>query len=88
MSQADDKLSTLNITPKLVSQIIDSLKNKAYGSVEIYIQNYNITQITERTITKVNTYSVRRKKSANGYQKNNRQSSSESVINRSLNSGN
>ena len=88
MDQPDYDYSTQDIKPQLVSQIVDALKNKAYGSVEIYIQNYNITQITERTITKVNTYSVRRKKSANGYQKNNRQSSSESVVNRSLNSGN
>lgn len=53
MNQTDQDFSTENITPQLISQIIDALKNKAYGSVEIYIQNYTITQITERTITKV-----------------------------------
>lgn len=49
----DQDFSTEKITPQLISQIIDALKNKAYGSVEIYIQNYTVVQITERTITKV-----------------------------------
>ena len=53
MSQTDQQFSTQKISPQLISQVIDALKNKAYGSVEIYIQNYTITQITERTITKV-----------------------------------
>ena len=54
MYQTDHDYSTQKIKPQLVSQIVDALKNKAYGSVEIYIQNYTVTQITERTITKVN----------------------------------
>ncbi|OGE12603.1 hypothetical protein A3G14_00160 [Candidatus Curtissbacteria bacterium RIFCSPLOWO2_12_FULL_38_9] len=45
--------STQKISPNLVSRIIDVLKNKAYGSVEIYIENFNVVQITERTITKL-----------------------------------
>jgi hypothetical protein len=53
MQQTDETYSTQTITPQLVSQIIDTLKNKAYGSVEIYVENYNVIQITERTITKV-----------------------------------
>ena len=53
MDQPDHDYSTQKIKPQLVSQIIDALKNKAWGSVEIYIQNYRVTQITERTITKV-----------------------------------
>ena len=53
MHQTDPEFSTQNITPRLIGQIVDSLKNKAYGSIEIYIQNYTVTQITERTITKV-----------------------------------
>lgn len=53
MSQAEE-FSTQQITPQLISQIISSLKNKAYGSIEIYVENYNVVQITERTITKVN----------------------------------
>jgi hypothetical protein len=53
MNQTDQDFSTQNITPQLIGQIVDALKNKAFGSVEIYIQNYKVTQITERTITKV-----------------------------------
>lgn len=53
MNQLDEDFSTQKITPQLLAQIVDALKNKAFGSVEIYIQNYKVTQITERTITKV-----------------------------------
>lgn len=53
MGQVNQDFSTQKISPKLISQIIDTVKNKAYGSVEIYIENYTVTQITERTITKV-----------------------------------
>lgn len=53
MNQADQQFSTQKITPQLISQIIDALKNKSYGSVEIYIENSCVTQITERTITKL-----------------------------------
>ena len=53
MSQKDSAFSTQNISPQLVSQVIDAIKNKAYGSVEIYISNYTVTQITERVINKV-----------------------------------
>ncbi|KKS02853.1 MAG: hypothetical protein UU56_C0027G0001, partial [Candidatus Curtissbacteria bacterium GW2011_GWA2_41_24] len=31
MNQADNEFSTQNITPRLISQIVDALKNKAYG---------------------------------------------------------
>lgn len=53
MNQADSDFSTIKITPQLISRIVDSLKSKAYGSIEIYIENYHVTQITERTITKL-----------------------------------
>lgn len=53
MNQADTDYSTLQITPQLISQIVDALKNKAFGSIEIYIENYTVMQITERTITKL-----------------------------------
>lgn len=53
MSQTDNDFSTQNITPTLISQVVDALRNKAYGSVEIYIENHKVVQITERTITKV-----------------------------------
>lgn len=52
MAQTSD-FSTLQITSQLISQLVDAIKNKAYGSVEIYIENYQVTQISERTITKL-----------------------------------
>lgn len=54
MSQsADSEYSTQKITPQLISQIVDALRNKSYGSIEIYVENYNVVQITERKITKL-----------------------------------
>jgi hypothetical protein len=53
MNQADSDYSTQQISPALISQIIEAIKNKAYGSVEIYVENHTVTQITERTINKV-----------------------------------
>ena len=53
MAQADENFSTTKISPELISRIIDAIKNKAYGSVEIYIQSFTVTQISERTITKL-----------------------------------
>lgn len=53
MNQVDVDFSTIKITPQLISRIVDALKNKSYGSIEIYVENYNVTQITERTITKL-----------------------------------
>lgn len=53
MSQSDSDFSTQKITPELITRIVESIKNKAYGSVEIYIENYSVTQITNRTITKI-----------------------------------
>jgi len=56
MSQADfnNDYSTQKISPNLISKIVEVLRNKAYGSVEIYIEDFSVTQITERTITKLN----------------------------------
>ena len=45
--------STQKISPELITQIVEAIKNKAFGSVEIYIENFNVTQITVRTITKM-----------------------------------
>ena len=52
MNQGDGDFSTLSITPQLISRIVDALKNKHYGSIEIYVENYNVVQISERSITK------------------------------------
>lgn len=53
MNKAGDDYSTQKITPTLITQIVDVLRNKAYGSVEIYVENYTVVQITQRTITKL-----------------------------------
>lgn len=49
----DHPYSTQNISSKLMSEVKKALKNKHYGSIEIYIQDYKVTQITERTIQKL-----------------------------------
>lgn len=49
-----------NISDKLMHEIADSLqKVKNYGSVEIYVQNGMVTQITTRNIKKTHTNNVR-----------------------------
>lgn len=54
MNQPDSSdYSTLRISPQLVAQIVEALRNKAWGSVEIYVENYNVVQISQRTITKL-----------------------------------
>lgn len=50
-----DEFSTQNISPTLISQIVDALRNKGWGSIEIYIENHQVVQITERKITKIKT---------------------------------
>jgi hypothetical protein len=45
--------STQNISPKLIDEIQAALKSVSpYGSVEIYVQNSTVTQITMRNIKK------------------------------------
>lgn len=45
--------SNHNLSKDLVLEILSAIKNvKAFGSVEIYIQNSKVTQITTRTIKK------------------------------------
>lgn len=47
------------ISEKLLEEIIASLKSAApYGSVEIYVQNDNVTQITVRKIKKTNGHAI------------------------------
>jgi hypothetical protein len=48
-----DLYSTKQISDKLKDEVIESIHNvKGWGSVEIFIQNYNVTQITEKNIKK------------------------------------
>ncbi|MBI2617195.1 DUF2292 domain-containing protein [Candidatus Gottesmanbacteria bacterium] len=45
--------STKKITRDLLEEIKQALKNiRGWGSVEIYVQNNKVTQITERNIRK------------------------------------
>ena len=47
--------STKKITRDLVDEIKQALKNvRGWGSVDIYVQDYKVTQITERNIKKTN----------------------------------
>lgn len=47
--------STKRITNDLLEEIKQALKNvRGWGSVEIYVQNGKVTQITERSIKKTN----------------------------------
>lgn len=48
--------STKNIHPELLEEIAEALKNiRGWGSVEIYVQNHKVVQITERNIKKTNS---------------------------------
>lgn len=51
----NNEFSTQNISPTLISQIVEALRNKGWGSIEIYIENHQVVQITERKITKIKT---------------------------------
>ncbi|MDP3941149.1 MAG: DUF2292 domain-containing protein [bacterium] len=45
--------STTKIQDDLVDEIKEALKNiRGWGSVEIYVQDYKVVQITERNIKK------------------------------------
>lgn len=45
--------STIKISDTLLDEISDALKNvRGWGSVEIYVQNNEVVQITERSIKK------------------------------------
>ncbi len=47
--------STKHISTGLMEEILHAVQTvNQYGSVEIYIQNYTVTQITVRTIKKTN----------------------------------
>lgn len=50
-----DNYSTKDISEKLKDEVISSLQSvKGWGSVEIFIQDFKVTQITEKNIKKPN----------------------------------
>jgi hypothetical protein len=54
-----DNLSTKDISEKLQERVLNSIQNvKGWGSVEIFIQDYKITQITEKNIIKPNVVNL------------------------------
>ena len=46
--------STKQITDKLLSDVKSALQNLEYGSVELYVVNSEVTQISTRQIKKTN----------------------------------
>lgn len=52
--------STKKISSRLVGEMKSALKSiKSYGSVELYVQNNTVTQITVRNIKKTNSNNKR-----------------------------
>ena len=46
--------STKHLSQNLMAEIVAALKNiKGWGSVEIYVQDHKVVQITERNIKKI-----------------------------------
>ena len=55
-----NKYSTKKISKELLAEISHALKTVSdYGSVEIYVQNSIVTQVTVRNIRKTNARSTR-----------------------------
>lgn len=53
MAKVAEKLSTKEISKDLVEEIVDSIKGvNGWGSVEIFVQDYCVTQVTEKRIKK------------------------------------
>lgn len=47
--------STKEVSQELMDEIGEAVKNvRGWGSVEIYVQNFKVVQITERNIKKTN----------------------------------
>lgn len=63
--------STKRISSQLIEEITNALQSVNYGSIEIYISDSNVTQITTRTIKKTssNNNKPANKKPTNGKSK-------------------
>lgn len=45
--------STKKVNEELIAEVVEALKNiRGWGSVEIYVQDFKVVQITERNIKK------------------------------------
>lgn len=55
--------STKQISEELIKEVILALKNiRGYGSVEIYVQDFKVVQITERNIKKTANMTIQSQK--------------------------
>jgi hypothetical protein len=63
MSSALADYSTSNVSPALLSDITEAIQSvKSYGSIELYVQEGVVTQITVRQIKKTTASKSARKK--------------------------
>ncbi|CAN5169815.1 hypothetical protein BH09PAT1_BH09PAT1_0570 [soil metagenome] len=54
--------STRQVSQELVNEIVEALGNiRGWGSIEIYVQNHEVVQITERNIRKTSSSSSKDK---------------------------
>ena len=54
--------STRQVSEELVQEIVEALSNiRGWGSIEIYVQNHEVVQITERNIRKTSSTGVKNK---------------------------
>ncbi len=51
---ADSLYSTEKISDRLIEEIKEALKGLSFGSIELYVQYGEVTQITRRHIRKTN----------------------------------
>ena len=51
---SDHSYSTKRISSELIAEIKGALKDMAYGSIEVYVVDHEVTQITRRLIKKTN----------------------------------
>src|SRR5690606_17393889 len=72
VGKLDMDYSTKRITHQLIEEIKNALQSVHYGSIEIFVTDSSVTQITTRTIkkTSINLNSSNGKKSASVVQKN------------------
>lgn len=52
---ANQTYSTKKISKELIDAIVAAIEGKSFGSIEIFIQDSKVTQVTERVITKLGT---------------------------------
>lgn len=52
--------STTQISRELIDEICETLKNMEYGSVELYVVDKTVTQITKRQIKKTATLQIKK----------------------------